>query len=70
MAKMNPDSHIFPLPLRGVTRRGEGCNRSTTIILVRASESHPPSLRDTSLEGGGLTDPHITLLISGRQDLF
>ena len=41
-----------PLPLRGVPRRGEGCNLLEAIILERTSESHPPSLRDTSLKGG------------------
>ena len=41
-----------PLPLRGVPRRGEVCNRSARIIVERTSKSHPPSLRDTSLEGG------------------
>ena len=46
-----------PLPLRGVPLRGEGCNRSARIILERTSKSHPPSLRDTSLEGGDFTHP-------------
>jgi len=49
-----------PLPLRGVPRRGEGCNRSMKIILERTSESHPPSLRDTSLKGGGFHIPSFS----------
>ena len=44
-----------PLPLRGVPRRGEGCNRSARIILERTSKLHtlPINRDDTSLKGGG-----------------
>ncbi|MCH7820202.1 MAG: hypothetical protein IIB40_11735 [Candidatus Marinimicrobia bacterium] len=42
-------------PLEGSVRLmpDEGCNRTMIIILERRSESHPPSLHDTSLKGGG-----------------
>jgi len=49
-----PTRTSVPLPSRGVPRRGEGCNRSVTVFLERTPESHPPSLRDTSLKGGGI----------------
>jgi len=48
--KSTPD----PLPLRGVPRRGEGCNLSEAVKLEKTAESHPLPINrdDTSLKGG------------------
>ena len=55
ISRTGSDSLRFPPPLKGVLCRSGGCNCSVTIIFKIILESHPPSLRDTSLEGGGLT---------------
>ena len=53
----SPNPHLIPLPLRGVPRRGEGCDYSIPRSTKRILQLHPPSLRDTSLKGGGFRFP-------------
>ena len=51
-----PNSHTSSSPLERSVRQltDEMCNRSVTEFLERTPESHPVSLRDTSLKGGGI----------------